>query len=271
MPLGNVLIVEDDEDWCGLYSRNVSPAHNGQVRVARTLDEALTAVREMAFAVAFVDIRLDEGDDENTDGLQVLEALARSGDVTSAIMLTGYGTVGITRDALKRYGAYEAIAKDSVNLEAIETLVTQGTEDRNNVARVEAARAGDVMRGRQRAVEWESEMLQVTGGKGGIHALYDFLEPLVAPFVPLVAPTAESRTVVNADPHVAHGTYWSRAIGRAVLIVFGREQNVEQALAPDALAALAGTAVGEVLRQRTKGSVAGAVVALAERSRADFA
>ena len=271
MPLGNVLIVEDDEAWCGIYRRNVRPAHKGQVRVARTLQDALAALREMAFAVAFVDIRLDEHDDENVEGLQVLEAIKRAGDATSTIMLTGHGTVGITRDAIMRHGAYDAHEKDRVDLSEIDVLVERGTEQRNNVARVEAARAASVLRGRHPANEWDSEMLHVTGGKGGIPALYDFLEGLVGPFLPLVATSEDARLAVNGTPHVAYSGYWSRAIGGAVMVAFGREQEIEQALAGGALRGLAGSAVGEVLRQRAKSGMAGAVLALPERNRGDFA
>jgi ActR/RegA family two-component response regulator len=270
VPIGNVLIVEDEKDWRDIYLRNSQPQHSGVLREAANLAEALTAIEEMAFAVAFVDIRLDKEDDENTEGLQVLERLRHTRDHTSAIMLTGHGTVGITRDALKDFDAYEALEKRAVDPQDIQALILEATDARNRVARVEEPVAPEVLRGRRTVWDWDSEMLQVTGGKGGADGLYRFLEHLTDSFLPLVAGAEEDLMKRDEESGLALGAFWSRAVGQAVVIAFGQSEPLDAALESGVLARFAGGPLGDVLHERRKGGLGGAVVASPDRPRSTF-
>jgi hypothetical protein len=266
MPLGNVLVVEDDPLWCGIYERNVNPGLNGALRVTKTLAEARTAISEMAFAVAFVDLRLDEHDDENTDGMKVFELLSRAGDGTSSILVTGKGTPRITRDVLKEYDAFDAMEKDDADPTGLAEFVRRGTDFRNSSALDRPA--ADVLRGRQRADIWDSEMLHITRGKGGIGPLFNFLERLVGPFLPLVPEREGSTLKVNEQSSIATGAYWSRGVGAGVLIAIGTQESIRGAAGATELN---GRALGGTLREKAVGNMAGVVRALPEATRADFA
>jgi ActR/RegA family two-component response regulator len=270
VPIGNVLVVEDEKDWRDIYIRNSQPQHSGVLKDTASLAEATVAIEEMAFAVAFVDIRLDKHDDENTDGLRVLELLRRNGDHTSAIMLTGHGTVGITRDALKEFDAYEALEKAEVDPQNIQKLIVQATQDCNTLARAEDPMAPAVLRGRRTVWEWDSEMLEVTGGKGGADALYRFLEHLADSFLPLVSGAEEDLMKRREGLELAMGAFWSRAIGQAVVIAFGQEKSLDAALEMGELERFAGNPVGDMLRERAKGGLAGVVAAVPDRPRSTF-
>jgi len=265
VPIGNVLVVEDDPLWCGIYERNVSPGLKGKLRVARTLAEARQAISEMAFAVAFVDIRLDEEDDQNTDGLRVFETLSRTRDGTSAIMVTGKGSVGITRDALKKYDAFEAMEKGDVDPAVLAELVARGTAIRNATA--PDPRPADALRGQHTRQLWDHEMLGVAGAKGGVAGLYEFLDGLAGPFVPFVPERAGDGLEVRQDGSCATGVFWSRAIGAAVFVAFG---------APDAITPVVegseseGRQLGQALRERSAGPRHGVVRLLPSAQRADF-
>jgi ActR/RegA family two-component response regulator len=270
MPLGNVLIVEDELDWREIYIRNAHPQHGGALRATECLTEAREAIREMAFAVAFVDIRLDPDDEQNTDGLQVLDLLTRAQDHTSAIMLTGHGTVEITRDAIKEFDAFEALEKAKIEPQRIQALVDAGTSARNLVARVEDARAVDVMRGKRTAWDWDHEMLKITGGKRSAAGLYEFLENLVGPFLPVVGGVESDHVKTYGAAQIALGTFWSRANGQAVVVAFGEDGPVGEALQGASIADCVGSPIGETLRRREKGGLMGFVAALPERNRASF-
>ncbi len=269
MPNGNVLIVEDEKDWQEIYFRNSQPLHSGAIRATVNLDEAKTAIAEMAFAVAFVDIRLDEDDNENTDGLRVLELLRKTRDHTSAIMVTGKGTVGITRDALKEFGAYEAMEKAEVEPQLIQKLIAEGTEVRNQLARVEDPAAPEVLRGRRTVWDWDSEMLEATGGKGGAEALYQLTEYLAAPLLPLVSGDDGDLMKRQEESGLAMGAFWSRAIGQAVVIGFGQAEPMRAAIEGGEFARFADRPVGEVLRERDKAGLVGVVMAQ-DRPRSTF-
>ncbi|HEX8752830.1 MAG TPA: response regulator [Solirubrobacterales bacterium] len=270
--IGNILVVEDDKDWREIYSRNARPLHEGELRTAVTLEEALVAIEEMAFAVAFVDIRLDEADDQNTDGLRVLQALRETRDHTSAIMLTGHGTVAITRDALKEFDAYEAIEKESTSNDPgmIRELIERATEDRNRQAQVLDPPAPEVLRGRRTVMDWDSEMLRVTGGRGGVDAFYRLVENLANRYLPLVPGGPDDLLVHRDGSDLAVGLFWSRAVGCPLMIAFGQADSVRAARASDELEKLAGCPLGETLRDREKAGLAGVVIAVPERSRSTF-
>jgi ActR/RegA family two-component response regulator len=270
MAIGNVLVVDDEPDWQGVFERNSHPENEGIVKTVDSLDEAASAIEMMAFAVAFVDVRLDERDDQNTDGLKVLELLRRSRDHTSAVMLTSYGTVGITRDALKEFDAYEAMDKAEVDPDKIEALVARGTSDCNNATRVEGVAAADVLRGRRPVMEWDSEMLEVTGAKGGVEGLYSLLETLAGPFLPLVYGVEPDLMKKHDAPSLAIGTFWSRAIAQALVVAIGEEEKLTAALDGDMLAARVGEPVGETLKHREKAGLAGIVKTLPSRDRSSF-
>lgn len=263
------MIVEDEKDWQEIYLRNSQPLHSGAIRATVNLDEARTTIEEMAFSVAFVDIRLDEDDNENTDGLRVLELLRKTKDHTSAIMVTGKGTVGITRDALKEFGAYEALAKAEVEPQRIQTLIAEGTEARNQLARVEDPVAPEVLRGRRTVWDWDSEMLEATGGKGGVEVLYQLAEYLANPLLPLVRGDDSDLMRRQEGSGLAMGAFWSRAIGQAVVIGFGQAESMRAAIDGGEFARFAGHPVGEVLRSRDKAGLAGAVMAQ-DRPRSTF-
>lgn len=269
MPNGNVLIVEDERDWQEIYLRNSRPLNSGAIRVAANLDEARAAIEEMAFAVAFVDIRLDEEDNENTDGLKVLEILNRTRDHTSAIMVTGNGTVAITRDALKEFGAYEALEKAEVEPQLIQSLITEGTKARNTVASVEDPVAAEVLRGKRSVWEWDAEMLEATNSKGGVDALYQLLEYLGEPLLPLVSGDDGDLMRRRDGSGVAMGSFWSREKGQAVVIALGQAEATRAAIDGGELASFAGHPLGEVLRERDKAGLLGVAVAQ-DRPRSSF-
>lgn|GEM_PF-1944668 len=270
MAIGNLLIVEDDGEWRDIYLRNARPQHDGTVKAAENLAEATRAIEEMAFAAAIVDIRLDEGDDENTDGLKVLELLKRSKDHTSAVMLTGKGTVEITRDAIKEFGAFDTRDKVTIEPQEIQALVDEGTDARNQAARIEDDRVPDVLRGRRTVWDWDDEMLKVTGGKRGAAGLYEFLEHLFEPFLPVVGGDEGDRVMKRGRSGIGMGVLWSRAIGRAVVIAFGQEDPLQAALDGGEVIEYVGSPLGKTLRERRKGGLAGIVAEVPDRSRASF-
>jgi len=69
----NLLIVEDDPEWCDIYTRAAAREGMHTVKVATDLTRAAALINELQFAVAFIDIGLDVADDRNIDGLRVMD------------------------------------------------------------------------------------------------------------------------------------------------------------------------------------------------------
>ncbi len=100
----NVLLV-DDEEIVGKRLKSALEKHGYSVEVYQSGESAIQRLKEQEFDVVVSDIRMDDA-----DGLEVLEAVKRSSSRTKTILITGYATVEVAREALAK-GAYEFLAK----------------------------------------------------------------------------------------------------------------------------------------------------------------
>jgi DNA-binding NtrC family response regulator len=66
---------------------------------------ALQRIEEKTFDIVVTDIRMDD-----IDGIEILEKVKERSDHTKVIMITGYATVEVAREALGK-GAFDFIAK----------------------------------------------------------------------------------------------------------------------------------------------------------------
>ncbi len=67
--------------------------------------KALQRIEEKTFDIVVTDIRM-----EDIDGIEILEKVKERSDHTKVIMITGYATVEVAREALGK-GAFDFIAK----------------------------------------------------------------------------------------------------------------------------------------------------------------
>ncbi len=100
-----LLIVDDDRPFLNRLARAMQARGFGEVRTAETVEQALREVREDPPDYAVVDMRLEDG-----NGLDVIEALARSKPEARGIVLTGYGNIATAVTAVK-LGAIDYLAK----------------------------------------------------------------------------------------------------------------------------------------------------------------
>ena len=66
---------------------------------------AINRIDEKKFDIVVTDIRMD-----NIDGMEVLDHIIKKGDTTKVIMITGYATIEIAREAQAK-GAFDFISK----------------------------------------------------------------------------------------------------------------------------------------------------------------
>jgi CheY-like chemotaxis protein len=100
MTQGRVLLVDDLQDWRITLS-GLLKGGGYDVQVASTLTEALSLLKQDFFHVAILDIRLDETDENNKDGLLLMHQINRKSPMTSIIILTGFADVKMVREALQ--------------------------------------------------------------------------------------------------------------------------------------------------------------------------
>ena len=117
------LVVEDNPGWQEILAEILSDM-GLSVDVAG--DSATAAARMAAggYRLAVVDLSLRADDEGNQEGLRALETLSTQPGC-SAILLTGFATVEIAVAALKDYGAWTCLRKESFRRAEFKDVVGQ--------------------------------------------------------------------------------------------------------------------------------------------------
>jgi CheY-like chemotaxis protein len=267
LPVGtdeNILIVEDDPEWRGIYERAVTEDRpHLTVTVAKDLPSAERMIEAAEFAVAFVDIGLDLENDRNVDGLRVMEMIRAAGDKTSIVVVTGrvaQDVVAVISESLQEHKAYRAVGKRDIDPDEIRSLLDGGLEAYRKATVPERLDARDALRGTADPNQWDYGVRKAVGFQGDVGVFYDFLSELVGPYMPLLPKDDGLR--VDQERGLVHGVYWSRAIASAVGILFAASDRFDEAKA-----ALAGD---EVIHELEGHGVRGVVTRESTLRREEF-
>jgi CheY-like chemotaxis protein len=99
MAAGKVLVVDDLPDWQKTLSGLLRD--NGyEVKAVGAIDTALQALEHEYFNVAILDVRLDESNEDNQDGLALMRQIKERWPSVEIIILTGYAKVSMAQKAL---------------------------------------------------------------------------------------------------------------------------------------------------------------------------
>jgi len=99
------ILVLDDEPIVGKRLKPALEKQGYEVEIFEEGKKALTRIDEKVFDIVVTDIRM-----EDVNGIQVLEHVMAKSNKTKVIIITGYATVEMAREALSK-GAFDFIAK----------------------------------------------------------------------------------------------------------------------------------------------------------------
>ncbi len=99
------LLVIDDEEIVCKRLKTALEKNDYAVEVRCCGADALALLREKTFDIVVSDVRIDD-----VDGLEVLKTVQETSERTKVILITGYATMEVAREALAK-GAFEFIAK----------------------------------------------------------------------------------------------------------------------------------------------------------------
>jgi ActR/RegA family two-component response regulator len=219
------LIVEDTPDIQGSYQRAVE-RQGGLPVITSSYNDAVAAVKRRLFSVAIIDVRLSEDDETNVDGLRVLEFIKKTGDATKTILITGYGSFQIAREAFRDLEVFEGLEK-GVSLSSIESTIKRAHEAFEKESSEKKPDYTNMLKGSSIALwDWEDKARRMCMPTGGIDGLYRFLETLLQSFSPLTTDEDGAGCFVNDANRIAAGSFWSRGQGIGVLIAFGKKAEV---------------------------------------------
>ncbi len=159
---GIVMLVVDDErnhadgiaEAMEKYCAKAIPVYSAK--------NALEILRSETIDVIVTDLKLD---DENIDGLDILDAAKKNNPASEVILITAYATINTCKDAIRR-GAYDYLVKP-LDIDQLRTLVEQAgrkiTAERSRQRSVAAAVDGfffEGVRGENAAMRGVFEVLK---------------------------------------------------------------------------------------------------------------
>ena len=113
---GRVLIVDDLEQW---REELVETMQRGGFYAdsASTISQARLLLDETFYHLLVLDIRMDDADQSNTRGLDLLHELDERGlsEATKVVMLSGHGTQEQMRTAFREFKVADFLSKDKFN------------------------------------------------------------------------------------------------------------------------------------------------------------
>lgn len=99
------VMILDDEPIVGKRLKQALTKFGIEVEVFEDSARAANRLKEKKFDIVVTDVRM-----EKVDGIQILEQVKKFSDHTRVIIITGYATVEVAREALTK-GAFDFIAK----------------------------------------------------------------------------------------------------------------------------------------------------------------
>ena len=238
-----ILCVEDDASWQRIYTTAFSKAEYS-VEIASDLSTALAALDRQFFHVAVVDLKLgpEEG---NRDGLKVLRRIWEL-DETLAIVNSGFADAAMYEE-FQKMGIFSVAEKAPAEArkayEAIDFFQGQIRKDEsltNILDKVSKA----VVKARQESMSrrWRESPFKILKGisarevqrslrAGSVTELRPFLSSLVQPLFPWLQAKFKPVAISDRNDTLAFETLcWSRALGKAVIIRFGRQDSFQKSL-----------------------------------------
>jgi len=107
-----VLIVEDHPNWRNLFEELLEDKYD--VSAKESYEEAAAALlshQDDPFHVAVVDIRLNDEEPTNEQGIEIANWLKKMSKYTNTIVVTGYPTVRTMREAFQDLAVFDYVEK----------------------------------------------------------------------------------------------------------------------------------------------------------------
>ena len=126
----NILVIEDHRDWRTKLVGYLLEEGEYNILWADNYENASELLQKRPFDVVTVDIRLVDWDEKNEQGMQLLRELDEitTAAGTQAIIITGYGTSTLMREAFRDYQVVDFIGKRYFDPQEFKAVVLEAAK-----------------------------------------------------------------------------------------------------------------------------------------------
>lgn len=118
-----ILVVEDNPDWRLTFTGMLFEAHFDATGV-ETVQEARKKLSAQEYALALLDMRLDESDETNVDGLNLAEEIQVQWPKTKVVIVTGFNTPEILKRAMEPREGHPKLVANFVPKSEVDELMS---------------------------------------------------------------------------------------------------------------------------------------------------
>lgn len=222
----NVLILEDDPRVADPYmlaleNAGFFPFHASSIKDLRSL------ISRVAFCGAYIDIRLDESNETNTDGLIAMSILKETSDETVCIVVTGYGNFDIARASLKDYEAYDIRKKENTDYEVFIDILKRGLVEKQS-EKIDGHALMRALAGKDFVFKWEEMIVSELKPKAGIKSIYNIVPRVLMEAWPFLVENSNAVLIPSDKQGVVIGRMWSRSYNKMIFSIFGQSELINE-------------------------------------------
>ena len=216
-----ILVSEDTAAWQGIFKAVVPGDY--KLVPATTLQETLQKLDKFFFNAAIVDLALDPTNESRLDGVETMKRIARDGEGTQAIVLTGKGSVDLAVQSLRDYRVFHFLEKEKFDEKAFLEILAEASIQGYRFAQGP---------GHMSAVEplFDSVDRQRCASILGVSRadLETMVNALVREAMPIRFKTA--RLALRLDPaeHSLTCDFWSKWFGEGLRVSAGRKGTIKE-------------------------------------------
>lgn len=198
-----------------------------EVAACSNVDSAYRELENRNFDSCIIDLMMDDEDEDQLSGQLVLKALAELDEGTLAVILSGQPSTDAAARLVSLYRDTLYFSKRRVSQEGYAPLlqeISTGLRDRDHPFKTSEAVAGQLFGSRGTdSVIAETNVISRVSPTGGAVALRRVASLVFSDLLPLVPSVRSPQSWSNSDAYAVNKVFWSRGIGKAVKIHFGRD------------------------------------------------
>lgn len=111
----SILIVDDDKSWQNI-NKIVLGKYGFHIDTASTKDEAIGKIKKNDYEIAVVDLRLEDDDQSNFDGIEIIKEMHKKNPTTRILVKSGYLSPNVENE-LKVLSVSDIFDKSTSNKE----------------------------------------------------------------------------------------------------------------------------------------------------------
>jgi len=224
-----ILVVDDEKNWRDSLKFHLT-TKNTEVYAVESKEAAMRLLEEMAFRTIVVDLRLNEMDDSNIDGLVLMKEIQEQypDEPMDAFILTGHGTMESVYDGFKKHGVFDFINKGSENdIEQLKLSIEAASQKRSSIEywkvyeslrnRTFTQRIMTILKSQLSSEDWSEDesIIKINAYLNKI--LPDIYFPLS---INIIGPD-----LVKSTPPISKILCWSRATNQALVVFIQQGVN----------------------------------------------